>query len=176
MAAISGMISVRAIVATSSRPSGFVAAIDEMTTGEALMFRAWTVGVTEAGSCAFARASSIAVVVAPTSVPNENWVTTSEIEFDDVDWMNARRGTEPTARSIGLLTCSVTSEEPAPGYGATMVMTGNSISGRSSCLRLPQAEIPATKRAAANRSVTLRLLTARLLSRFTMGSPAEFSW
>ena len=50
--------------------------------------------------------------------------------------------------------------EPAPGYGAMTVMTGNSMSGRSSCLRLPQAETPAMNRAPASSSVTLRLLTA----------------
>ena len=38
-------------------------------------------------------------------------------------------------------------------------------------MRLPQAEIPATKRAAANRSVTLRLLTARRLRRLTTWLP-----
>ena len=93
-------------------------------------------------------ASSIAAVVALTSVPNENWATTSEIEFDEVDWMVSSRGTPLMAFSIGLVTCSVTSDEPAPGYGVTTVMTGKSMSGRSSCLRLPQAEIPAKNRAA----------------------------
>ena len=38
-------------------------------------------------------------------------------------------------------------------------------------MRLPQAENPATKRAAAKRSVTLRLLMAIRLSRLTCGSP-----
>ena len=49
IAAISGTISVRAMVATCSSPSGLVAAIDETTTGEALMLSAWTVGVAESG-------------------------------------------------------------------------------------------------------------------------------
>ena len=47
------------------------------------------------------------------------------------------------------------------------VMTGNSMSGRSSCLRLPQAEMPAMNRATASSSVTLRLLTASWLRRLT---------
>ena len=46
--------------------------------------------------------SSIAAVVSLTSVPNENWATTSAIEFDDVDWTVSRRGTPAMARSIGL--------------------------------------------------------------------------
>ena len=54
---ISGTISVRAICATSSRPSDPVAAIDEMTTGEALMLSAWTVGWADAGRLALAIAS-----------------------------------------------------------------------------------------------------------------------
>ena len=73
-----------------------------MTTGEALMLRAWTVGVAVAGRFALAMASSIAAVVALTSVPNENWATTSEIELDDVDWMVTRRGMPLMAFSIGL--------------------------------------------------------------------------
>ena len=173
IAAISGTISLRAMVATCSSPSGLVAAIDEMTTGEALMFSAWTVGVAESGRAALASASWIAAVVSGTLVPNVNCVITSEIEFDDVDWISSRRGMAPIARSIGLVTCSRTSEEPAPGYGVTTVTTGNSMSGSSSCLRLPQAEIPATNRAAANRSVTLRLLMARRLRRLTTGSPDD---
>ena len=162
------------MVATCSSPSGLVAAIDETTTGEALMLSAWTVGVAVSGRDALASASWIAAVVSGTLVPNANWVTTSEIELDDVDWISSSRGIAPMARSIGRVTCSRTSEDPAPGYGVTTVTTGNSMSGRSSCLRLPQAEIPATKRAAANRSVTLRLLTARRLRRLTTGSPG--SW
>ena len=49
IAAISGTISLRAMVATCSSPSGLVAAIDETTTGEALMLSAWTVGVAAVG-------------------------------------------------------------------------------------------------------------------------------
>jgi hypothetical protein len=37
-------------------------------------------------------------------------VTTSEIEFDDVDWMISSRGIAPMARSIGRVTCSRTSD------------------------------------------------------------------
>ena len=58
-----------------------------------------------------------------------------------------------------------------PGYGATTVMTGNSMSGRSSCLRLPHAEMPAMNRAPASSRVTLRLATANWVRRFTIGSP-----
>ena len=50
-------------------------------------------------------------------------------------------------------------------------MTGNSMSGSSSCLRLPQAEMPAMNRAPASSSVTLRLLTANSVRRFTNGPP-----
>ena len=164
------------MVATCSSPSGLVAAMDETTTGDALMLSAWTVGVAESGRDALASASWIAAVVSGTLLPNANWVTTSEIELDDVDWMSSRRGIAPMARSIGRVTCSSTSEDPAPGYGVTTVTTGNSMSGRSSCLRLPQAEMPATNRAAANRSVTLRLLTARRLRRLTTGSPGCRWW
>ena len=89
--------------------------------------------------------------------------------------MVSSRGTPLMAFSIGLVTCSVTSDEPAPGYGVTTVMTGKSMSGRSSCLRLPQAEAPAMNRAAANRSVTLRLLRARRLRRLTSVSPTSGS-
>ena len=171
MASISGTISVRAIDATSSRPPLPVAAMDDTTTGEALMLSAWIVGCALAGRFALAMASVIAVVVSLTFVPNENWVTTSEIEFDEVDCMTSRRGTPLIAFSIGLVICSVTSEDPAPGYGVTTVMTGKSMSGRSSCLRLPQAEMPAKNRAPANRSVTLRLLRAIRLRRLTDASP-----
>jgi hypothetical protein len=143
-----------------------------MTTGEALMLRAWTVGVVVGGRFALAIASVTAAVVSFTFVPNENWVTTSEIEFDEVDWMISRRGTPLIAFSIGFVTCSVTSDEPAPGYGVTTVMTGKSMSGSSSCFRLPHAEAPAMNRAPANRSVTLRLLRATRLRRLTVGSPA----
>ena len=67
------------------------------------MLSAWTVGVAVSGQRRLGeRVLDRAVVVALTSVPNENWVTTSEIEFDEVDWMNSSRGTAPMARSIGL--------------------------------------------------------------------------
>ena len=85
---------------------------------------------------------------------------TSEIELDEVDWSASSRGTPEMAFSTGFVTCSATSDEPTPGYAVTTVMIGSSMSGRSSCLRLPQAEIPAMNRAAASSSVTLRLLTA----------------
>ena len=68
-----------------------------------------------------------------------------------------RPGIPEIARSIGFATCSVTSDAPAPGYGATTVTIGKEMSGRSSCLRLPQARIPATNRPAASSRVTLRL-------------------
>ena len=72
------------------------------------------------------------------------------------------------AFSIGFVTCSVTSDDPAPGKGVTTVTTGKSMSGRSSCFRLPHAEMPAMNRAPANRSVTLRLLSAIRLRRLTV--------
>ena len=96
---------------------------------------------------------------------------TSEIELDEVDWTISRRATPLTAFSIGFVTCSVTSDEPAPGNGVTTVTIGKSMSGRSSCLRLPQAEMPAMNRAPAKRSVTLRLLRAMRLRRLTFGAP-----
>ena len=40
---------------------------------------------------------------------------TSEIEFDDVDCRASSRGTPEMAFSMGLVTCSATSDEPAPG-------------------------------------------------------------
>ncbi len=168
---ISGTISVRAMRPTSSRPLVPVDAIDAITTGDALMLRAWTVGVALSGRLALVIASWIAWVVALTSVPKENCVTTSEIEFEDVDCIVSSRGTPAMAFSTGLVTCCVTSDEPAPGYGVMTVITGKSMSGRSSCLRLPQAEMPAMNRAPANRSVTLRLLRAMRLRRLTRTSP-----
>ena len=62
--------------------------------------------------------SSIAASASLTSVPNSNWATTSAIEFADVDWTVSSRGTPEMARSIGSATCSATSCDPAPGYGA----------------------------------------------------------
>ena len=70
------------------------------------MLSAWTVGVAESGRDALASASWIAAVVSGTLLPNANWVTTSEIELDDVDWISSRRGIAPMARSIGRVTCS----------------------------------------------------------------------
>ena len=52
------------------------------------------------------------------------------------------------------------------------VMTGKSMSGSSSCLRLPQAEMPAMKSPNARRSVTLRLATDSSVRRLTQGSPS----
>ena len=92
---------------------------------------------------------------------------TSAIEFAEVDWTVSSRGIPAMTCSIGLATCSATSDDPAPGNGAMTVMTGNSMSGRSSCLRLPQAEMPAMNRANASSRVTLRLLTASWLRRLT---------
>ena len=94
-----------------------LAAMDAMTTGEALMLRAWTVGSALAGRFARAIASLIAAVVSFTFVPYENWLTTSEIELDDVDRSSSSRGTPLMAFSIGLVICSATSDDPAPGYG-----------------------------------------------------------
>ncbi len=115
MPEISGTISVRAISATTSRPPSVVEAIDEMTTGVALMLSAEMVGSTVSGRPALAIPSSIAAVASLTLVPYSNWATTSEIEFDEVDWRAVRRGTPEMAFSIGLVTCSATSDDPAPG-------------------------------------------------------------
>ena len=141
-----------------------------MMTGDALMLSAETFGSTVCGSPALATPSLTAAVASLTFVPYSNWATTRASEFADVDWTVTRRGTPETACSIGLATWLATSLAPAPGNGAMIVMTGKSMSGRSSCLRLPQAEIPATNRAKASSSVTLRLRTARALSRLTGSS------
>ena len=108
----SGTISVRAISATSSRPPSVVDAIDETTTGVALMFRAEIVGSTPSGRPALAIPSWTAVVASLTSVPYENWAMTSEIELDEVDWSASSRGTPEMAFSTGFVTCSATSDEP----------------------------------------------------------------
>ena len=155
-----GWISFWVTSAAAERPFSVVAAMDAMMTGEALMFRAVTWGVTEAGRPAFCRFCSMAARISFTSEPNENCATTRASELADVDCRPSRRGTPEMARSIGLVTCSATSAAPAPGSGAMTVMTGNSMSGSSSCLRLPQAKMPAMKSAPASRSVTLRLETA----------------
>ena len=107
------------------------------------------------------------------SVPNENWAMTRDSELAEVDWSASSRGTPESDRSIGLVTCSATSAAPAPGSGAITVMTGSSMSGSSSCWRLPHAKIPAMNTAAASSSVTLRLATAiseRRLMRVPFGS------
>ena len=137
-----------------------VAAIDAMITGDALMLSAATVGLTDGGRFAASMLCSISARVSLTSVPNENCAMTSAIELADVDWRASRRGAPEIARSIGLVTCSATSAAPAPGSGAITVITGSSMSGRSSCWRLPQAAMPAMNTAAASSSVTLRLATA----------------
>ena len=127
------MISVRAMSAAASRPSSFVAAIDAITTGDALMFRADTSGSTLSGKPALAMLSSMAACVSFTSVPNENWATTSATEFAEVDCRFSSRGTPAMARSMGSATWLATSVAEAPGRGATTVITGKSMSGRSSC-------------------------------------------
>ena len=171
MAAIDGTISVRVSSATSSRPSSLVAAIELMITGAALMLSAVTCGSTFSGRPALRRLSVISASTSSTSVPNEKSATTRLTEFAEVDWSDSRRGTPETARSIGSATWSATSSAPAPGYGATIVMTGNSMSGRSSCFRLPQAASPAMNSAPASRSVTLRLETANSVRRLIVTNP-----
>ena len=140
-----------------------------MMTGEALMLSALTVGSTVCGRPAAWRLASIAARVSLTSVPKANWATTSDSEFADVDCSASSLGTPEMARSIGLVTCSATSAAPAPGSGAMTVMTGNSMSGSSSCFRLPQARRPATNSAPASSSVTLRLATANSERRLMRG-------
>ena len=97
------------------------------------MFSAETSGLTEAGSPALAMFSSIVACVSLTSVPNENCATSSAIELAEVDCSFSSRGTPLMARSIGSATWLATSVADAPGSGATTVMTGKSMSGRSSC-------------------------------------------
>ena len=155
-----GWISVWVIRAASLRPSGVVAAIDAMMTGDWLMLSAATVGSTDGGRFAAWMFCSMSARVSLISVPNENCATTSAIELADVDWRAWSRGAPEIARSIGLVTWSATSAAPAPGSGAITVITGSSMSGRSSCWRLPHAAMPAMNRAAARSSVTLRLATA----------------
>ena len=140
-----------------------------MMTGDALMSRELTFGVTFWGSASAATFWAIVAVVALTSVPYANWATTRASELAEVDWIVSRPGTPEIARSIGLETWSATSEAPAPGSAATTVMIGSAMSGSSSCLRLPQAEIPAMNSATASRSATLRLLTASSVSRLIAG-------
>ena len=160
MASSAGSISVWTIRAASLRPSGVVAATDAMITGDELMFRAATVGSTDGGRFAASTFCWISACVSFTFVPTANCAMTRASELADVDWTVTRRGTPEIACSMGLVTWSATSAAPAPGSGAITVMTGSSMSGRSSCLRLPQAAIPAMNSAAARRSVTLRLATA----------------
>jgi hypothetical protein len=145
--------------------------IEAMMTGEALMSSELTCGVTFCGSFSAATFWAIAAFVSLTFVPYENWATTRAIELAEVDWTRSRRGIPEIARSIGLATWSATSEAPAPGSAATTVMIGSSMSGSSSCFRLPHAEMPAMNNATASRSATLRLLTASSVSRLTNGLP-----
>jgi hypothetical protein len=145
--------------------------MDAMTTGDALMLRALTVGVTDCGSPRLRTFCSIVACVSLTFVPNENWATMSATEFADVERSDARCATLCMDRSIGLATCSATSAAPAPGNGATTVMTGKSMSGRSSCFSEPQAMIPPTNRAIARSSVTLRCVTASWERRLTCSPP-----
>ena len=79
-------MSVRARRAASSRPASPVPEIEAMITGCWLMFRALTCGLTPCGRPTVARFCSIAARVSLTSVPYENWATTSEIELAEVDW------------------------------------------------------------------------------------------
>ena len=162
-----GTTFVRATCAAASRPSWPMPATEAMMTGDALMLSAATFGLTLAGRPADWRFCSIVERTSLTSVPNSNWATTIAIELADEDERAASRGIPEITRSIGFATCSATSAAPAPGSGAITVMTGKSMSGRSSCLRLPQAETPAMKSPNARRSVTLRLATDSSVRRFT---------
>ena len=164
-----GTMSSLATWAASSSPSSVVAAIEAMITGAELMLSAVTDGSTVLGSPAFWRFCSIVARISLTSEPNWNWATTSDSEFADVDWSAWRRGTPEIARSMGFVTWSATSAAPAPGSGAMTVMTGNSMSGRSSCLSPPQANSPAMNSAPASSSVTLRLATANSEMRLMRG-------
>ncbi len=155
-----GSISALVIASAFVSPSADVAAMDAMITGDELMFSAVTCGDTAAGSPALCRFCSMAARISLTSDPNENCAMTRDSEFADVDWMPFRFGTPEMARSTGLVTCVATSAAPAPGSEEMTVMTGKSMLGSSSCLRLPQATIPEMNSAPARRSVTLRLLTA----------------
>jgi hypothetical protein len=162
-----GTTCVRATCAAASRPSWVVPATDAMMTGEALMLRAATCGETVCGRPAVCRFCSIVARASLTSVPNSNWATTIAMELAELDESAVSRGTLEMVRSIGFVTWLATSAAPTPGYGAITVMTGKSMSGSSSCLRLPQAEMPATKSPNASRRVTLRLATDSSVRRLT---------
>ena len=84
------------------------------------------------------------------------------MEFADVERSPAqpRNALDRALDRLGDLIA--TSDAPAPGYGATTVMTGKSMSGSSSCLSEPQAEMPARNRANASSRVTLRWLIGEL--------------
>ncbi len=131
------------------------------------MLSADTCGVTLFGRPASWRFCSIVDRASLMSVPNSNCATTMAIELADEEERAVSRGTLATDRSIGLVTWFATSAAPTPGYGAITVMTGKSMSGSSSCLRLPQAETPAMKSPTARRSVTLRLATDSSVRRLT---------
>ena len=118
-------------------------------------------------------ASSIAVVASSTSVPYSNWAVTKPIELAEVELTWSMPETESTARSIGATTWSATSSAPAAGKGAMTVATGNETSGRSSCLRLPQAMTPKMKSPTARRMVTLRRSTAARVSQVIRWCPRE---
>ena len=173
IASRAGLMSSCATRAASASPSWEVAASDAMMTGDELMLSAVTCGVTVDGRPAVWRFCSIAARISLTSEPNANWATTSDNELADVDWSASSRGTPEIACSMGFVTWFATSAAPAPGRGAMTVMTGNSMSGSSSCLRLPQARMPARKTAPASRSVTLRLWTANSERRL-MQDPFEW--
>ena len=72
-----------------------------MITGEALMLSAETLRLDVAGRPALREVSSMVVGVALTSVPNENWATTSATELAEVDWsgLEARARRRWRARS-----------------------------------------------------------------------------
>ena len=163
-----GTISVRATSAAASRPSWLVPATEAMITGEALMLSAVTCGVTFGG-----QAGGLEVLLDRRAHLLD---VGPELELgdDDGDRVGRRRGER--ARAAGRRRWPARSaSSPArrrrprrrPGTGAMTVMTGKSMSGSSSCLRLPQAEMPAMKSPTASRSVTLRLATESSVRRLT---------
>src|SRR5450759_1654937 len=135
----SGTTSVAATFAAAARPSGPLPEMDAMRTGEALMSRELTCGVTFWGSAAF---------VPLTFVPYENWATTMAIEFADVDWTRSRRGMPEIARSIGLATWSATSANSIAivvaqfSYGTNVKDTKAAIAQNVAALKLPQNVTP----------------------------------
>ncbi len=80
-------------------------------------------------------------------------------------WMPSRFSTPVMTLSRGCVTCSSTVSGPAPGTGVEMVMTGNSMSGRSSWLRRVVAKTPLAMSSRVARKTTDLFLKHQLTMR-----------